>query len=95
MNANHPLNITYKLAKRIVITLVGGTVLLIGIVMLVLPGPGLIVIPIGLGILGIEFAWARRWLKQVKARTQQMTEAIANQVRGTNKSDSKIRSPRE
>lgn len=48
------------------IALVGGTVLLIGIAMIVLPGPAILVIPAGLGILAIEFAWARHWLKRVR-----------------------------
>ena len=60
----NPITITYKLARRIVITAVGGTVLLIGVIMLVTPGPGLVFIPIGLAILGLEFAWARAWLKR-------------------------------
>jgi tellurite resistance protein TerC len=38
------------------------TVLLIGIAMIVLPGPAIVVIPIGLAILATEYAWARRWL---------------------------------
>ena len=58
----HPLQIRYRYAKRIVVALVGGTVLLAGIAMIVLPGPAVVVIPIGLGILGLEFAWARAWL---------------------------------
>ena len=62
----NPITITYKLARRIVITAVGGTVLLIGIVMIVTPGPALIFIPVGLAILGIEFAWARAWLKRLR-----------------------------
>ena len=54
----HPLFPAYRLAKRIIIGIVGGTVLLIGIAMIVLPGPALVVIPVGLGILSLEFAWA-------------------------------------
>ena len=54
--------LTYKTARRVVVTTVGGTVLLLGVAMLVLPGPALVVIPLGLAILGIEFAWARRFL---------------------------------
>ncbi|MGH8536614.1 MAG: PGPGW domain-containing protein [Gammaproteobacteria bacterium] len=50
-----------------VVGVVGATVVLLGIAMIVLPGPAFIVIPIGLAILGIEFAWARRWLGVVKA----------------------------
>lgn len=60
------IHMTYKLARRIVIGVVGATVLLLGIVMMVTPGPGLIVIPIGLAILSIEFAWARFWLRRVR-----------------------------
>lgn len=58
-------DLTYKTARRIVITLVGFTVLAIGVVMLVFPGPALVVIPVGLAILGVEWAWARRLLSTV------------------------------
>lgn len=53
-------------ARRIVVSLVGTTVLLVGVAMLVLPGPGLVVIPIGLAVLSTEFLWARRWLARVQ-----------------------------
>lgn len=46
---------------------VGFAVLLIGVAMLVLPGPALIVIPVGLGILSTEFMWAKSLLRRVKA----------------------------
>lgn len=59
---------SYRLARRIIVTVVGATVLLIGIAMIVIPGPAFIVIPIGLAILGAEFAWARRWLRLIKAK---------------------------
>ncbi|MGH8533808.1 MAG: PGPGW domain-containing protein [Gammaproteobacteria bacterium] len=49
---------------------VGATVLLLGIAMIVLPGPAFIVIPIGLAILGIEFTWARHWLGVLRAKVQ-------------------------
>ena len=55
-----------KIVRRIIVAVVGATVLLIGIALLVLPGPAFIVIPIGLAILATEFAWARRWLKKVR-----------------------------
>jgi uncharacterized protein (TIGR02611 family) len=53
-------------ARRLVIAVVGMTVLLLGIALLVLPGPAFIVIPLGLAILAVEFAWARRLLKRVR-----------------------------
>ena len=52
--------------RRLIIAVVGVTVLLVGIAMIVLPGPATVVIPTGLGILAIEFAWARRLLEQLK-----------------------------
>lgn len=64
----HPLFSTYRWIKRIVIAVAGFTVLLIGVAMIVLPGPAFIVIPAGLGILALEFAWAKRLLIQVKER---------------------------
>ena len=42
------------------------TVLAIGVAMIILPGPAMVVIPLGLGILAIEFAWARRMLTRLK-----------------------------
>jgi tellurite resistance protein TerC len=62
------INITYRYARRIVIGLVGATVLLVGVIMIVTPGPAFVVIPVGLAILGLEFAWARRWLQKVRER---------------------------
>ena len=46
----------------------GGSVLLLGIALLVLPGPAFLVIPAGLAILAMEFAWAERWKNRVKER---------------------------
>ena len=51
--------------------LLGFTVVLLGIAMLVLPGPGLLVIAVGLGMLALEFAWAERVLERTLER---MTE---------------------
>ncbi len=60
------IGITYKVARRIAVLTVGGTVLAIGIAMIVVPGPAIIVIPIGLAVLGLEFAWARMWLRTLR-----------------------------
>jgi len=62
----NPIHITYKIARRIVITAVGATVLLVGLIMVVTPGPALVFIPVGLAILGLEFAWARTWLRKLR-----------------------------
>jgi hypothetical protein len=54
--------------KKVVIGLIGGTILLIGIAMVILPGPAIVVIPIGLAVLATEFAWARHYLDKFKAK---------------------------
>ena len=54
--------------RRVIISVVGSTVVVIGVAMIILPGPAFIVIPAGLGILAIEFAWARRLLDQLKEK---------------------------
>jgi tellurite resistance protein TerC len=55
-----------RVIKRVIVSVVGATVLLIGVALLILPGPAFIAIPVGLAILGSEYAWARRWLKKVR-----------------------------
>ena len=55
-------------ARRVTITVVGGLLLGVGIVLLVIPGPGLLLIAAGLAVLATEYAWARRLLNAVKAR---------------------------
>ena len=58
----------YKQTRKAVVAIIGGTVICIGALMIVLPGPAFIVIPTGLAILATEFAWARRLLKRVKQK---------------------------
>jgi len=45
--------------RRFLIGTIGFSVVLIGLVMIVLPGPAIIIVPLGVGILASEFAWAR------------------------------------
>jgi len=52
--------------KRLWIAIFGGTVLLLGIAMIVLPGPAMVLIPAGLAVLGTEFLWARHALRRAK-----------------------------
>ena len=69
-----------KIVRRIIVTVIGATVLLIGIALLVLPGPAFIVIPIGLAILATEYAWARHWLRKVR----QIAKGVISGRRATN-----------
>lgn len=70
---------SYRVARRLVIGVVGVSVVIVGLVMLITPGPAIIVIPIGLAILAIEFAWARRLLRLFRVRARQM---VRDQRRG-------------
>lgn len=63
---------TLKQAKRLVVIMIGFTILLAGIAMVVLPGPAVVVIPVGLAILATEFIWARKLLDSVKDRVERM-----------------------
>jgi len=72
------LHLTYKAARRIVVGVVGATVVLIGVVMLVTPGPALVVIPVGLAILSIEFTWARAWLRRMRESISNMNSSNRN-----------------
>ncbi len=63
-----------KKIKRIIITIIGFTVLIIGMAMIMLPGPAIIVIPLGLAILASEFLWARRLLKRIKNTLRRQKE---------------------
>ena len=57
-----------RVLRRAGVALAGGAVLLLGLALIPLPGPGLLVVPLGLGILALEFAWARRCLRAVRQR---------------------------
>ena len=69
MSADKRIHVpTLRAARRLIVAVVGGTVVLCGLTMVVLPGPALLVIPLGLVILASEFAWARRLLRKVRDR---------------------------
>jgi tellurite resistance protein TerC len=65
-----------SIIRKTVVAVIGSTVLLIGIALLVLPGPAIIVIPIGLGILASEFIWARRAIKRGRILVKRAKRAV-------------------
>ena len=67
--------------RRTAIFLVGTAVALAGVAMLVLPGPGLLLVVAGLSILAVEFAWAARWRDRAKERTTAATRAVSSSAR--------------
>ena len=62
--------------RRIVVAVIGGTVVLIGVAMIVFPGPAIVVIPAGLAILATEFLWARRLLQRFKEKAERLAERV-------------------
>lgn len=79
------LMLVYHHARRVVILLVGSTVVVVGIVMIVTPAPAILVIPVGLSILAIEFAWARRWLLQFRKTVEDLQHKIMDKIKSSDK----------
>jgi uncharacterized protein (TIGR02611 family) len=80
LHANPALSLTTK----IVVTAVGSLVLLAGLIMMVTPGPALLMIPLGLAILATEWDWAARWLDKAKEharRAKEKAERVDPKVR--------------
>lgn len=74
---NGYVEMAWKHARRVVVAVIGGTIILLGIVGIMLPIlPGFVLIPIGLAVLATEFLWAKRWLKQVKQKSQQAWDGV-------------------
>jgi uncharacterized protein (TIGR02611 family) len=70
-----------KLLRRIAVTVVGTVILVVGIVLLVAPGPGLVVIALALAVFAIEYQWARRNLAAVQERARSAAlKAAASRV---------------
>ena len=68
-----------RLVGKIAIAITGVSVILVGIVLLPLPGPGWLVIFAGLGLLAVEFVWARRLLKFARRQVARWTDWIRRQ----------------
>ena len=81
---NHPAFVPVKAVtrfiqrsgKRVAVTIAGFAVLLAGIALLVLPGPGWLLIFIGLTILATEYVWAQRLLNAAKRKAEQAKAAV-------------------
>ena len=73
--------ILYKQIRKLVIFLIGISIVLIGCVLFFTPGPAIIVIPIGLAILATEFIWAKKLLKKFKETTLSISRSAKNTIR--------------
>lgn len=74
-------------SKRIAVTILGAAFVLAGIAMLVLPGPGILVVAVGFAILGTEYAWAAAALERTKRAAAQAgnlaRDGVTKAARGT------------
>ena len=66
-----------RLLRRIAVTVVGTVILVVGVVLLVAPGPGLLVIVLALMVFAVEYQWARRHLTAVRARARSAADKAA------------------
>ena len=73
---------TLTQARRILKIMVGFTLVAAGVAMLLLPGPGVVTIALGLAILSTEFLWARRWLEHMKRHTGTARDLIRGRWKG-------------
>lgn len=79
------LLVTYKTVRKLIVLVVGLSIVLVGIAMIVLPGPAVLIIPLGLGILATEFAWAARLLRKLKHQAMALKDKLnANQTKNQN-----------
>jgi uncharacterized protein (TIGR02611 family) len=67
--------------KRIAVTIVGGVLLLAGLVMMITPGPGVLVILAGLAVLASEYVWAQRALEKAREKGRGAVERGRGLVR--------------
>lgn len=68
--------------RKVVVLIMGLTIMLAGVAMLVLPGPGILVILGGLALLATEFAWAKLTLKWAQKTMQDMAQKALDAARG-------------
>ena len=67
-----------KQVKRLIVAVIGFAVLAIGIAMIVLPGPAILVIPLGLSVLATEFVWAKKFFEKIKTRLKKRDSLSTN-----------------
>jgi len=67
---------TVEQVRRVFLIIAGFTLLLAGGIMLVTPGPGMLVIFLGLGLLAAEFVWARRLMERIKREGGRFKDAV-------------------
>jgi uncharacterized protein (TIGR02611 family) len=67
---------TVEQVRRVFRIVAGFTLLAVGVVMIVTPGPGWLVILLGLSLLAAEFIWARRLMDRMKREGERVREVV-------------------
>ena len=70
-----------RYGKRILVIVAGSALSILGVVLLILPGPGTLVIAAGLAILASEFDWADRWMRKLRARAESAAKSAGTSLR--------------
>jgi tellurite resistance protein TerC len=65
-----------RTARRLLVALAGGAIVALGLLLIVTPGPALLVIPAGVGILALEFETPRRWRDRLATRIREQRERM-------------------
>ncbi len=65
-----------RVARKVVVSVMGFSVLAFGVALIILPGPAIVVIPAGLAILATEFLWARRLLRRLRDVGNRVTSRV-------------------
>jgi uncharacterized protein (TIGR02611 family) len=75
----------FRFGRRILIAIAGGAVVAVGVVLAVplVPGPGLVIIALGLGILSLEFERPRIWLASLKQRARELAQRVRRKSPGS------------
>lgn len=80
-DAERLANTTLAQARKVIAFVIGGTIVIVGLVMVPGPGPGLLVLPVGLTILAMEFVWARKLLTRFNQRAKVAGSAMVRTPR--------------
>ncbi|HEV2766738.1 MAG TPA: PGPGW domain-containing protein [Acidimicrobiales bacterium] len=70
-------------ARRVAVAVGGGALIIVGVALLALPGPGMVVIVAGLAVLATEFPWAKSWLAAARRRARGAGDALRQRARRT------------
>ena len=79
MGYNRGMHKAIKPAKKIAVFIIGATLIVIGVLLLVLPGPGVLVLFIGLLVLATEFEWAAKHRDRAKEHLNKLKNAARQQ----------------